>query len=108
MGLLRSFQLFSVVGISHPAKHCSKGSLSQHGTGNISNTGRGNSGRLKPRQLLVNNKSKKKIPIFERKEKVDISKLQKTSTKKNSMTSSSKTKKIKEPRPSQAHTAHII
>jgi hypothetical protein len=90
------------------AKHSSKGSLSQAGVGNISASGRAQSGRLKPRQPLVNNKSKKKIPIFDRKEKVDVSKLQKTSTKKHSITSNSKVRKPKDPRPSQAQTAHII
>jgi hypothetical protein len=73
-------------------KHNSKGSLSYGGTGNNSATGRAQSGRIKVRKPLTQ-KSKKKLPIFDRKEKIDLSKIHKSTTKKSSIASSTKTKK---------------
>ena len=74
------------------AKHSSKGSLSQTGLANMSLTARCQSGRMKQRKPLIS--KPKKIPLFDRKEKFDLSKLQKTSTKKSSITSSTKTKRV--------------
>lgn len=73
------------------AKHSSKGSLSHTGMVNISATARCHSGRVKPRKPLVS--KPKKMPLFDRKEKFDLSKLQKTSMKKSSIASSTKTKR---------------
>jgi hypothetical protein len=86
--------------MSNLAKHSSKGSLSQPGFANLSATARAQSGRTKPRKTIVaagaTQKPKKKLPIFERKDKFDLSKIQKTSTKKSSIASNTKVKKVKE------------
>lgn len=70
-------------------------------TGNLSASARGQSAKAKPRKTLLTKAtgSKAAIPLFDRdkKEKIDVSKIQKVTTgKKSSAGSSVKTKRAKD------------
>ena len=78
-----------------------KASFSQTMTGNCSASARGQSAKAKPRKTVLTKAtgSKAAFPLFERdkKEKIDVSKIQKVANgKKSSAGSSVKTKKAKE------------